>query len=71
MAPDPMEDPTRDVEDGETVGDFDQFIERAEKFVDAIGDSELEFLMSVGKDKFEALMQIVKDEHGYRSAPRD
>ena len=70
MAPDPMEDPTREVEDGETVGDFDQFIEKAEKFVDAIGDSELEFLMNLGKHQFEILMQVVKDEHGYRSAPK-
>ena len=58
-------------EDGETVGDFDQFIEKAERFVDAIGDSELEFLMNLGKHQFEILMQVVKDEHGYRSAPRD
>ena len=67
MAP----DPTREVKDGETVGHFDQFIEKAEKFVDAIGDSELEFLMNLGKHQFEMLMQIVKDEHGYRNAPRD
>lgn len=58
-------------EDGETVSDFDQFIEKAERFVDAIGDSELEFLMNLGKHQFEILMQVVKDEHGYRNAPRD
>ena len=54
-------------EDGGTVGDFDQFIDNAEKFVDAIGDSELEFLMTLGKDKFEEFMQVVKDQHGYRN----
>ena len=62
-------DPTREVKDGETVGHFDQFIEKAEKFVDAIGDSELEFLMNLSTRQFEVLMQIVKEEHGYRNAP--
>ena len=62
-------DPTREVKYGETVGHFDQFIDKAEKFVDAIGDSELEFLMNLSKSQFEALMQIVKEEHGYRNAP--
>ena len=64
-------DPTREVKDGETVGHVDQFIEKAEKFVDAIGDSELEFLMNLSTRQFEVLMQIVKEEHGYRNAPRN
>ena len=55
-------------EDGETAGGFDQFIDNAEKFVDAIGDSELDFLMTLGKDKFEEFMQAVKEEHGYRNS---
>ena len=74
-------DPTREVKDGETVGHVDQFIDKAEdqyqfidkaeKFVDAIGDSELEFLMNLSTRQFEVLMQIVKEEHGYRNAPRN
>ena len=51
----------------ESVGDFDEFIGKAEKFVDAIGDAELEFLVNISKEQFEVLMDVVKDQHGYRS----
>ena len=54
-------------EEDESVGDFDEFIGKAEKFVDAIGDAELEFLVNISKEQFEVLMDVVKDQHGYRS----
>lgn len=57
--------------DDNTVGGFDEFIGRAEKFVDDISDEGLAFLMSLSMDKVEMLMQIVKEEHGYRNDPRD
>ena len=54
-------------EEDESVGDFDEFIGKAEKFVDAIGDAELEFLVNISKEQFEVLMDVVKDQHAYRS----
>ena len=53
-------------EEDESVGEFDEFIEKVEKFVDAIGDDELEFLSTLRKDQFEVLMDVVSDQVGYR-----
>ena len=50
----------------ESVGEFDEFVEKAEKFVYNIEDAELDFLMNLGKHQFETFMQIVKDAHDYR-----
>ena len=54
-----------------TVGEFDEFLGKAEKFVDEIGDDGLEFLINLGMHQVETLMQVVKDEYDYRNAPRD
>ena len=54
-------------EEDESVGDFDEFIGKAEKFVDEIGDDGLEFLANLHKDQFEVLMDVVSDERGYRN----
>tara|TARA_R110001599_G_scaffold7901_3_gene38039 strand:- start:452 stop:1003 length:552 start_codon:yes stop_codon:yes gene_type:complete len=53
-------------EEDESVGDFDEFIGKAEKFVDEIGDDGLEFLANLRKDQFEVLMDVVSDQRGYR-----
>jgi hypothetical protein len=50
----------------ESLGEFDEFVKKAEVFVDNLGDAGLVFLMNLGKHQFETFMQIVKDEHGYR-----
>ena len=50
----------------ESVGEFDEFVKKAEVFVDNLENGELVFLMDLGKHQFETFMQIVKDEHGYR-----
>ena len=54
-------------EEDESVGDFDEFIGKAEKFVDEIGDDGLEFLANLHKDQFEVLMDVVSDQRGYRN----
>jgi hypothetical protein len=53
-------------EEDESVGEFDEFIEKAEKFVEAIGDDELAFLSTLRRDQFEVLMEVVSDQVGYR-----
>jgi len=62
---------SEDMNDGyapedESVGDFDEFIGKAEKFADALGDAELKFLHTLRDDQFPVLMDFIKDEVGYR-----
>ena len=66
IGPDPDDVDREYAEDGESVGDFDEFIGKAEKFVDEIGDDGLEFLANLRKDQFEVLMDVVSDQRGYR-----
>ena len=54
-------------EEDESVGDFDEFIGKAEKFVDTLSDDQLEFMMSLSLDNIETLMSVIGDESGYRS----
>ena len=53
-------------EEDESVGDFDEFTGKAEKFADALGDAELKFLHTLRDDQFPVLMDFIKDEVGYR-----
>lgn len=53
-------------EEDESVGDSSDFEKKAEKFADALGDDELEFLHTLRDDQFPILMDFIKDEVGYR-----
>ena len=51
----------------ETIGEFDNFIDAATNFAEAIGDKELEFLVKgLRADNLDPFLGVIRDEYGYR-----
>lgn len=50
----------------ESVGDSSNFEDKAEKFADSIGDTELEYLVNLSGGEFEILKGFLQDQMGYR-----
>ena len=51
----------------ETIGEFDNFIDAATNFAEAIGDKELEFLVKgLTEDNLGPFLGVIRDEYGFR-----
>ena len=51
----------------ETIGEFDNFIDAATNFAEAIGDKELEFLVKgLRADNLDPFLGVIRDEYGFR-----